>query len=80
MRIINKPRFILGIINIILALILIFLTISKTRTMYRLVIAAACLFTGIMALIESIETKKQRQRREADLKEIARLLGWDKKN
>ncbi|MBR4880669.1 MAG: hypothetical protein IKU19_01975 [Clostridia bacterium] len=79
MRIINKSRFILGIINIILALILILLTIEK-HTMYRLILAAVCLFTGIMALIESIETKKQRQRREADLQEIRRLLGWDKKN
>ena len=80
MRIINKPRFILGVINIILAFALTLLTIFKTHTMYRLVIAAVCLFTGIMALIESIETKKQMQRREADLQEIRRLLGWDKKN
>lgn len=80
MRIISVPRFILGIINIILALILIFLTIFKTHTMYRLIIVAACLFSGIMSLIESIETKKQMQRREADLQEIRRLLGWDKKN
>lgn len=80
MRIISVPRFILGIINITLALILTLLTILKTHEMYRLIIAATCLFTGIMALIESTETKKQRQRREADLQEIARLLGWDKKN
>ena len=80
MRIISVPRFILGIINITLALLLIFLTIFKTHTMYRLILAATCLFTGIMALIESIETKKQMQRREADLQEIRRLLGWDKKN
>ena len=79
MRIINKPRFIMGVINITLALILTLLTIEK-HTMYRLILAAVCLFTGIMALIESIETKKQRQRREADLQEIRRLLGWDKKN
>ena len=79
MRIISVPRFILGIINITLAVILILLTIEK-HTMYRLIIAATCLFTGIMALIESIETKKQMQRREADLQEIRRLLGWDKKN
>ena len=26
------------------------------------------------------KTKKQMQRREADLQEIRRLLGWDKKN
>ena len=80
MRIISVPRFILGIINITLALILIFLTISKTHTMYRLILAAACLFSGIMALIESVETKKQMQRREADLQKIRQLLGWDKKN
>lgn len=80
MKIISVPRFILGIINIILALILIVLTIFKTHTMYRLVIAAVCLFSGIMALIESIETRKQMQCREADLQEIRRLLGWDKKN
>ena len=82
MRIISVPRFVLGIIDIIIALLLIFLTIFifKTRMMYRLVIAAACLFSGIMTLIESIETKKQMQRREADLKKILQLLGWDKKN
>lgn len=80
MRIISVPRFILGIINITLALILIFLTIFKTHIMYRLVIAAVCLFSGIMALIESIETKKQRQRKEADLQEMCRSLGWDKKD
>lgn len=80
MRIINVRKFILGVINITLALILIFLTIFKTHTMYRVIIAITCLFSGIMALIESIETKKQMQRREADLQEIRRLLGWDKKN
>ncbi len=80
MRIINKPRFILGVINITLALILTLLTILKTHDMYRFIIVAVCLLTGIKALLDSVETKKQMQRREADLQEIRRLLGWDKKN
>lgn len=79
MKIINKFQFAMGILNISLALVLVALTLCKTHTAYRYVIALICLLSGIMALIESIETEKQRQRKIAELQEKAKLYGWDKK-
>lgn len=80
MKIINVPRFIMGVINITLALILTLLIIFKTHTMYRFVIVALCLITGIEAVIDSIETERQRQQKLFELQEKARLYGWDKEN
>lgn len=78
MKIINKFQFAMGILNISLALVLVALTLCKTHTAYRYVIALICLLSGIMALIESIETEKQRQRKIAELQAKAKLYGWDK--
>lgn len=79
MKIINKFQFTIGIINISLALVLAALTLCKTHIAYRYVIALICLLSGIMALIESTETEKQRQKKIAELQEKAKLYGWDKK-
>lgn len=76
MKIINKFRFAGGILNISLALVLAALILCKTHTTYRYVIAFVCLLSGIMALIESIETEKQRQRKIAELQAKAKLYGW----
>lgn len=78
MKIINKFQFAIGILNISLALVLAALTLCKTYTTYRCIIALISLFSGIMVLIESIETEKQRQRKIAELQEKAKLYGWDK--
>lgn len=78
MKIINKFQFVIGIINISLALVLVALTLFMTHITYRYVIALISLLSGIMALIGSIETEKQRQRKIAELQEKAKLYGWDR--
>lgn len=77
MKIINKFQFAIGILNISLALVLAALTLFMTHISYRYVIALISLLSGIMALIGSIETEKQRQRKIAELQEKAKLYGWD---
>lgn len=78
MRIINIPKFVVGCINITLATLLLVLIIIRNGRSRAYLACMLCLFTGIGALVDSIETKKQRQRRIAELKEKAKLYGWDK--
>lgn len=78
MKIINIPEFVIGCINITLAILLLVLIIIRNGRSRAYLACILCFFTGINALVSSIETEKQRQRRMAELKEKAKLYGWDK--
>ena len=80
MKIINMSSFIIGITNIVLALLLTIIVIVKPNEAHKIIIALGCLFIGIMTLLESIETKKQRQRYLSELQEKAKFYGWDKED
>lgn len=75
MKFINMPRFILGCINIAL-----FIAILIIRPVRVFPISLICCFSGICCIIGSIETKKQRQQRAEELREMAKIFGWDKED
>lgn len=77
MKIIDKVQFTLGIFDIIAGIVLIVLCVYKHR-MDRIVYCIFPIPCGIASLMNGIETKKQRLRKIAELKEKARLYGWDK--
>ena len=78
MKIINMPRFILGCINITLFIVLLILVILQIRPVKVIPISLICCFSGVCRIIGSIETKKQRQQRAEELREMAKIFGWDK--
>ena len=78
MKIINIPKFVAGCINITLATLQLVLIIFCNGRSLTYLACILCLFTGISFLVDSVETERQRQRRIAELKEKAKLYGWDK--
>lgn len=79
MRIKDKGLFVIGVINILLAVIGSIILIVQRR-FGRLPLLGLCLATGITSILSSIETKKQRQKRRAELLEKAKLYGWYKED
>lgn len=79
MRIKDKGLFAIGVINILLAVIGSILLIAQRR-FSRLPMLGLCLAIGITSILRSIETKKQRQKRKAELLEKAKLYGWYKED
>ena len=77
MKIKKMPFFIIGCVNITLVIILVVMIIIGIRPVSKLPSCLLCLLTGIWALTEGIETKKQRQQRDAELREMAKIYGWD---
>lgn len=75
MRIKDKGQFALGVFNILISIIGLIILIfqHRTRELLLLVICFAC---GITGILNGIETKAQRQKRKAELKEKAKLYGW----
>lgn len=78
MKIINIPKFVGGCINVTLATLLLVIIIFRNGRTRAVLACILCLSIGIGTLVDSIETEKQRQRRIAELKEKAKLYGWDK--
>ena len=74
MRIVDKVKFTLGIIDIIVGVGLIIAVILLHRYT-KIVFTMFPVGMGIMALCRSIETRKQQQKKEERIKEQARLLG-----
>lgn len=68
-RIIDKPKFILGIFDILAGICLIFTCIYLHRTS-RLVFAFFPIFCGIGMIISNIETRAERQKRKEELMQI----------
>lgn len=79
MKIVDKVKFILGIIDILAGIAIIILCVYKHR-MVRVVYCIFPILCGIASLMNGIETKKQRLRKIAELKEKAKLYGWDKED
>lgn len=78
MRIKKAGKFILGIVDIFLGILLIIMVIINHKEIHKIIIALMCLFAGYLMLCDSIETKAERMKREEELKEMAKLYGWDK--
>ena len=74
MKIINIPKFVGGCINVTLAILLLVLIIIRDGQTHAYLACILCLFTGIGALVDSIETEKQRQRRIAEIKEKSQII------
>lgn len=77
MKIKDKGLFMIGVINILLAVIGTVILIVQHR-FGRLPLLGLCLATGTTSILRSIETRKQRQKRRAELLEKAKLYGWYK--
>lgn len=79
MRITDKGLFVIGVINILLAVIGSIILMVQHR-FERLPLLGLCLAIGTTSILRSIETKKQRQKRKAELLEKAKLYGWYKED
>lgn len=77
MRIKDKAQFTLGVFNILLAITGIIIIIVQHRT-EKLPLLGICFACGIISILNSIETKAQRQKRKAELQAMAKMYGWDK--
>lgn len=77
MRIKDKAQFALGVFNILLAITGIIIIIVQHGTK-KLPLLGICFACSIIGILNGIETKAQRQKREAELRAKAKMLGWDK--
>ena len=68
-RIIDKPKFILGIFELLAGICLIFTCIYLRRTS-RLVFAFFPIFCGIGMILSNIETRAERQKRKEELMQM----------
>lgn len=77
MKITDKPRFVIGVADILLSVTgaIICIVHHKTRGFSMLGLCFAC---GVANIIYSIETKSQRQKRKEELQSMAKMYGWDK--
>lgn len=80
MKIKRMVYFVKGIIDILLALLIICVIIKTHKDLLlRIFAMIMLLFFGISEIVYSIETKAQRMKREEELKQMAELYGWIKK-
>jgi hypothetical protein len=75
MRIVDKVQFTLGVFDIVVGIGITIAAIILHRYT-KIVFTMFPVGMGIMALCQSIETRKQRQEKEERIKAQARLLGW----
>lgn len=68
-RIIDKPKFILGIVDLLVGICLIFTCIYLRRTS-RLVFAFFPIVCGIGMILSNIETRAERQKRKEELMQM----------
>ena len=79
MKIKRMPYFVKGIIDILLAILIICVIIKTHKDLLlRISVMIMLLFFGISEIVYSIETKTQRMKREEELKQMAKLFGWNK--
>lgn len=80
MKITKMTYFVKGIVDILLSLLIVCVTIkTHDGLLPRFIIAIMLLCLGIYEIVVSIETKAQRLRRKEELKALAELYGWNKK-
>lgn len=77
MKIKDKGQFALGVFNILLSIVGGVILVVQHRA-ERLGILGICFACGIIGILNGIETKAQRQKREEELQAMAKLYGWDK--
>lgn len=77
MRIKDKGQFALGVFNILISIICLTILIIQHRTS-RLPLLGICFASGISGILNSIETKAQRQKRKEELQTMAKMYGWGK--
>lgn len=77
MRIKDKPRFVIGVVDILLSVTgaIICIVHHKTRGFSMLGFCFAC---GVANIVYSIETKAQKQKRKEELQAMAKMYGWGK--
>ena len=80
MKITKMTYFVKGIVDISLSLLIVCVVIKTHDDLLpRFIIAIMLLCLGIYEIVVSIETKAQRLRRKEELKALAELYGWNKK-
>lgn len=80
MKIKRMVYFVKGIVDILLALLIICVIIKTHKDLLPRIFAMVMLLCfGISEIVYSIETKTQRMKREEELKQMAELFGWNKK-
>lgn len=80
MKITKMAYFVKGIVDILLSLLIVCVIIKNHNGLLpRSIIALMLLCLGISEIVVSIETKTQRLKREEELKALAELYGWNKK-
>lgn len=77
MRIKDKMHFAMGIFNILLSIVGTIILVVQHRT-ERIILLGICFACGITGILNGIETKAQRQKREEELQAMAKLYGWCK--
>jgi hypothetical protein len=79
MKIKNKARFVVGIFDILISIMGLAILIIHHRTR-GFSLLGFCFACGIFNILNSIETKTQRQKRKEELQVMAKMLGWDKED
>ena len=80
MKIKKMTYFMKGIVDILLSLLIVCVAIKTHNNLLpRFIIAIMLLCLGISEIVVSIETKTQRLKRKEELKALAELYGWNKK-
>lgn len=75
MRIINMCSFVSGIIQLIIGVGLLITCICLNRfSIYRVICVILPTLCGIGNIIVSIETKAERQKRKAELRELGKMI------
>lgn len=77
MRIKDKGQFALGVFNILISITGLIILIFQHRT-ERIAILGICFACGAVSILNGVETKRQRQKREEELRAMAKMYGWDK--
>jgi len=77
MRIKHKAYFITGVIDILVGIACLITSIYLHRGA-RIVLTFAPIFFGVVSLVQSVETKAERERRREELQAMAKIYGWDK--
>ena len=77
MRIKYKAHFIMGIIVILVGIACLITSIYLHRGA-KIIFTFIPIICGVAQIVQSIETKGERQRRKEELQAMAKMYGWDK--
>lgn len=77
MRIKDKARFVIGVIDVLGGIACLIACIYLHRGA-KIALTFVPIICGVASIVQSIETKAQRQKRKEELQAIAKMYGWDK--